>query len=174
MSGFSREAPKKVLQYKSDGKFTCWAAALESWMSVTPQSPASWFITTQDDAIREWKSFSDDHSSLEVKWGFRLMAAAVGMEYGVCKPAKKLTGGHIYEKLKLRGHVFLFYAGGMTMTSGQLGHCVVVYSIKNPWGSDCTVSYMDPWFGEYTIDGPLSYFQGANELIFGWFEYTAT
>lgn len=172
MSGFSRELPRKVQQYKEDGKVTCWAAALESWMSVTPQSPASWFMKTQDDALSSWKSFTVD-GGLEVKWGFRLMAAGVGMEYQVCKPAKKITGALIYSKLKQKSHIYLLFAGGMTMTSGQIGHCVVIYGVENPWSNDCKVSYMDPWFGDYKKDEPLSYFQNANEAVVGWFEYAS-
>ncbi|MDQ6785461.1 MAG: hypothetical protein M3033_01390 [Acidobacteriota bacterium] len=171
MSAFSRELPKQVQQYK-DGRFTCWAAALESWMSVTPQSPASWFIKTQDDAIAEWKSFSGSNSGLDVQWGFRLMAAAVGMEYGVFKPAKKISGGFLYDKLKTRGHIYVLYAGGMTNTSGQFGHCVVVYGISNLWSDSCKVSFMDPWTANYK-DEPLTYFQQAGEAVAGWFDYTA-
>lgn len=172
MGEFARELPRKVLQYKK-GKFTCWAAALESWMSVTPQSPASWMISTQDDAINQWSMFMADNGGLEVKWGFRFMAAAVGMEYKVCKPAKKISGSLIYEKLKYRGHIYLFFAGGMTMASGQIGHCVVIYGVSDPWSGKAKVSYMDPWYGDYKVREPLSYFQGADEAVVGWFDYTS-
>lgn len=172
MGEFARELPRKVQQYK-EGRFTCWAAALESWMSVTPQSPASWRISTQDDAIDDYYMFMESNGALEIQWGFRFMAAGVGMEFKVCKPATKLSGALIYEKLKNRGHIYLFYAGGMTMASGQIGHCVVIYAVTDPWSGKPLVSYMDPWFGDYKVREPLSYFQNAKEAVVGWFEYTA-
>jgi hypothetical protein len=173
MTSFSRELPKKVQQYKEAGKITCWAAALESWMSVTPQSPGSWFLTSQDKIIESYDMFTDASGGLEIQWGFRFMAAGAGIEFGVFKPSTKLSGAFLYSKLRYKGHIYLFYAGGMSMASGQIGHAVVIYGIKNPWSKDCSVSYMDPWFGEYQQDVPLSYFRQANESVAGWFEYSA-
>ncbi len=171
MSAFSRELPKKVQQYK-DGRFTCWAAALESWMSVTPQSPASWFLKTQDDAINEWKSFSGSNAGLDVKWGFRLLAAAVGMNYKIFKPAGKISGSFLYNKLKTKGYIYVLYAGGTTNTNGQFGHCVVIYGISDVWSNECQVRFMDPWTANYKTES-LSYFQQANEAVTGWFEYAS-
>jgi hypothetical protein len=175
MAGITLQLPKKVVQYKiktmEQTKLTCWAAALESWMSVTPNSPGSWYLTTQDSAIDNFYMFMESNGGLEIQWGFRFMAAAVGMEIGVFKPSSKLSGSFIYSKLKSRGHIYLFYAGGVSNTSGEIGHCVVIYGINNPWDKNCTVSIMDPWFGEYNVDKPLSFFQNANESVAGWFEY---
>lgn len=172
MSSFSRELPKKVLQYKEPGKLTCWAAALDSWMSVTKQSPASWFATSQDKIIEAYEAFTDASGALNIEWGFEMMAAGVGMKYGVFKPAKKLSGAFLHSKLRYRSHIYLFYAGGVTMASGQVGHAVVIYGIEKPWSKDCTVSVMDPWFGNYRKE-KLSHFRGAKECVAGWFEYTA-
>lgn len=172
MSNFTLQLPKAVQQYKEE-KLTCWAAALESWLDVTPQSPASWYVKTQDDALNAWGPFTDTTGGLDVSFGLKLMFAGVGIERVNFKGKNKITGAFLYSKLKKRGHIYLCYAGGINTASGQVGHCVVVYGIKNPWSNNCSVSYMDPWFGNYKVDEPLSYFQQANEVIPGWFEYTA-
>jgi hypothetical protein len=112
MSSIYYEPPREVFQ--DPKKFTCWAATLESWMSVTPESPASWFIKTQDDAIRTWQDFTGNKGGLNVKSGFQWMAAACGMEFEVFADAKKITGEFLHAKLKERRYLYFFFAGGQT------------------------------------------------------------
>src|SRR5688572_2966508 len=134
--------PKEVFQNKE--RFTCWAASLESWMSVTPNSPASWFIKTQDDAINEWNTFCDDNSGLDAKWGFALMAAAVGMNAEVFKNASNLTASFIYWKLKTYGHLYVFFTGGQTGLGNGLAHASVIYGISSSSDNGASVGVMDP------------------------------
>lgn len=167
MSTVFRDHPKLVEQDKS--KFTCWAAALESWMSVTPKSPAQWFLKTQADAINEWKSFCDDKGGLDVQWGFRLMAAGVGMDYKVFPQASQLSGGFLSGKLQIKGHLYLFFGGGQSGLGNTLGHAVVLYKVSDSWSSKCTVGVMDPWPGiGFREAEPLATFQKAKEAVVGW------
>jgi hypothetical protein len=143
MSSFYRPIPREVFQDTT--KFTCWAAALESWISVTPDSPASWYISSQEDAIRECADLSDSKKGLSVKdiLGFQWLAAACGMRFDVFKPAKKLMGGFLYSKLKSRSHLYIFFAGGDTNLGNGLAHASVIYGVDKPWGNDCTLGVMD-------------------------------
>jgi hypothetical protein len=167
MSTVFRDLPKLVEQDES--KFTCWAASLEAWMSVTPRSPAQWFIKTQEDAISAWKSFCNDKSGLNVKEGFPLMAAGVGMDFKVFPRASQLSGAFLSGKLKIKGHIYLFFGGGQTGLGNTLAHAVVLYKVSNSWSSNCTVGVMDPWPGiGFREDEPLASFQKAKEAVVGW------
>ena len=166
---FSREHPPLIEQDKN--LFTCWAATITSWVKAVSKSPAKWFLNTQQDAIDNWADKKSAKKGLNIKeiTGLQLMAAGVGMDLKIFKPANKLTGAFAYEKLKLKGHLWLFYAGGNTGLSNELGHAVVIYKVSNPFGKDCTVGAMDPWPGVgYREDWPLSFYQNANECVVGW------
>lgn len=170
MSSVYYEPPREVFQ--DPEKFTCWAAALESWISVTPNCPASWFIKTQQDAIDNWKDFTGSKSGLNVKEGFPWLAAACGMEYKVFKSAKDLTGDFLYSKLKTRRYLYFFFAGGQTGLGNGLAHASVVYEISKPWSKDSSISVMDPWVGKGIRPGqPLAVYRGANEAVVAWLEF---
>jgi hypothetical protein len=170
MTSFYRPVPNEVFQDPTT--HTCWAAALESWMSVTPQSPASWYIKTQEDAINEMKSFCDGNLGLSIKqFGFPLMAAAVGMGFEVFLRARELSGNFLYAKLKAKGYLYIFVAGGHTGLGNTLAHAGVIYGIANPWGKNCTVGVMDPWPGKGIRPmQPLADYQKAKEAVVGWLE----
>jgi hypothetical protein len=222
--GWEREEPRVVTQANEK---ICWAAALESWMSVTPQSPASWFLKTQRDALRQWQTFTENGEAatfnlgtydtlqeaqralatltetgtivkdadgkftittvvanaggLKIKpldyetasgekkraaGGLEWVAAGVGMDLAVFKPARKLTGAFLYQKLRFKGHPYLIFSVGAP--GSTIGHACVVYKIINPHGTNCVVSMMDPWKGLGKIDRPMSELQGANEAVVGW------
>jgi hypothetical protein len=169
MSSVYYEPPKEVFQ---DPKmFTCWAAALESWIGVTPNSPASWRITTQADAISQYSMFTDSKGGLEVKEGFKWLAAGCGMEFKVFKKAKDLTGAFLDEKLRRRRYLYFLFAGGDTGMGNNLGHACVIYEISKPWSQDCSISVMDPWPGNGIKPGqPLTAYTRANEAIVAWLE----
>lgn len=168
MSGFYRYPPKEIAQDKT--KFTCWAAALASWMSVTPSCPMSWLIKTQEDAIEEWKDFTDDKSGLSVKKGFQWMASACSMNAELFKPARRLTGDFIYSKLRSKGYLYIFFAGGQMTSGNGLAHASVIYGISNPWSSDCVVGVIDPWNGENRTGENLKNYQRAGEILVAWLE----
>jgi|GEM_PF-2145440 len=163
-----RPHPKLVKQDKK--KHTCWAAALESWMSVTPQSPAHWYIKTQEDAIDEWEMFCNKKGGLDVIWGVQFVAAGTGMDLKVFPDASKLTGRFLADKLKTKGHLYFFFAGGQTDIGNGIGHCVVIYRVANFFSDACTLSIMDPWpdVQGYTENCPLADFKKAKEAVVGW------
>jgi hypothetical protein len=161
MTTFSRQRPK--LAEQDQDKFTCWAAALESWMDVTPQSPLRWAIKTQDDAISQYKMFCGTKDGLEMPWGFQIMAAGVGMDFKVFLDPRHLTGAFLYWKLKTKGHLYFFVA------RWGVAHAGVIYQIANPWRKSCTISFMDPWPGHgYRIDDSLEHVREARVACIGW------
>jgi hypothetical protein len=169
MSTVYYKPPREVFQ--DPKKFTCWAAALESWMSVTPESPMNWLIKTQDDAIRNWADFTGDNGGLNVQSGFKWMAAACGMEYSVFPDAKELTGNFLHAKLKARRYLYFFFAGGETNLGNGLAHASVIYEISKPWSKDCSISVMDPWVGKGIRPGqPLEVYRQAKEAVIAWLE----
>ena len=178
---FYLPAPPEVLQDQS--QFTCWAASLESWLSVTPQSPASYLIQTQDDAVAMFSNaFTTNKNGLEIKLGFSMLAATAGMQFKVFFKASQLTGDFLYTMLRNRGYLYLFFAGrgpdlpGGTGTScgvavgNGLAHAVVIYGISNPWNpSKCTLGVMDPWSGMRAgVD--LKCYRQAKEAVVAWLD----
>jgi hypothetical protein len=165
--GWERTAPRVVVQRS---RFACWAAALEAWIAVTPKSPASWFLKTQDDALATYKVFlAGERKALTVSagkggvGGLEMMAAGVGMGLKVFKKASLITGAFLYQKLLAKGHVYLMYA------DGTVGHTVVIYKIVHPFNSKkCMLSVMDPWPEMGLIERPLTEVQANAEAIVGW------
>ena len=156
--------------YQDPTQYTCWAAALESWISVTPNCPISWAVQTQEQAIDHWDMFTDSKNGLS-KEGFKWMAAACGMNYKPYKKAKDMTGTYLDGKLKKRRYLYLFFAGGATGLGNGLAHAVVVYEISKPWSKNCTISVMDPWPGNGRMPGqPLTNYTKAKEVVVAWFE----
>jgi hypothetical protein len=139
-------------------------------MGVTPTSPASWFLKTQDDALATYKPFfKNELGAISVSGengsigGVQMMAAGVGMDLAVFKKAALITGAFLYQKLVGKGHIYLMFA------DGTVGHTVVIYKIVNPFNSNkCVVSLMDPWPGKGKIDLPLTEIQANAEAIVGW------
>ena len=165
--GWERTPPKVVMQ---KSHFACWAAALEAWMGVTPKSPASWFLKTQEDALATYKPFlKNEQGAISVSGedgsvgGVQMMAAGVGMDLAVFKKAALITGAFLYQKLVAKGHVYLMFA------DGTIGHTVVIYKIVHPFNSKkCVVSLMDPWPKKGLIERPLADVQEHAEAIVGW------
>jgi hypothetical protein len=173
--GWERVAPKVVVQKNNQ---CCWAGALEAWMSVTPTSPASWFIKTQDDALKHYKPFlMSEEGGLDVTgrkfkkdandpgWvgGVEFMAAGVGMGLKVFKKASAITGAFLYEKLKGKGHLYFMFG------QGTIGHAAVIYKIVHPLApTKCVLSMMDPWPGKGLITRTLAEVQANNEAVIGW------
>jgi hypothetical protein len=168
MSGFYHPMPREVLQ--DTDRFTCWAAALESWMSVTPESPLSWAIRTQDDAIREYEYFCDDAGGAGVLKGFRWFAAALGMRFESFKPAAGLSAAYVYEKLETKGYLYVFAVGQKALGNGQ-AHASVIYGISDDETEDCTVAVMDPWKSGIVPAKTFGEFQKAEEILIAWLEH---
>ena len=88
MPTFGRELPKQVLQ--PVGSYKCWAAALESWLAVTPMSSGAAFVKTMDEAIKLFAPQSGQLGGLDVQSEFEFMAVMVGMNY-VAVPKHKMN-----------------------------------------------------------------------------------
>src|SRR5687768_7690051 len=101
MSIIYLDKPKEVLQ--DPEKHTCWAAALVSWLSVTPQSPAS-FITSQEQALECFSDHVDDKGGLDSKKGFYSMTQLAGMNAEVFLKAETLKPDFLYSKLSSNKH----------------------------------------------------------------------
>jgi hypothetical protein len=138
-----------------------------AWVQVTPKSPASWWLRSQEDAIEQYRPFCDSKGGLSVSPGVEWLAAGVGMDLKVYKKASGLDGGYLHWRLATRGHLFLMFAGGATGLGNSLGHAVVVYKISSTSGG-YSLGMMDPWPGMGRRDLPLSRFQAANEAVLGW------
>ncbi len=167
MPTFGRELPKQVLQ--PVGSYKCWAAALESWLAVTPMSSGAAFVKTMDEAIKLFAPQSGPLGGLDVQSEFEFMAVMVGMNY-VAAPKHKmnlLTGALLYSKLKHKGHLYIVASGGAVTSSPKLAHAGVIWAIANWNTSKCIVAVMDPIFG-YVPDRPLSYYRSAKNVILGW------
>jgi hypothetical protein len=161
------QIPKAVLQ--DTNQFTCWAAALESWLSVTPGCPLAWAIKSQTDAIREYEYFCDDETGARVLKGFRWFAAALGMRFESFKPAAGLSARYVYEKLETKGYLYVFAVGQQTLGNGR-AHASVIYGISNYETERCTVAVMDPWKVGIVPTKSFREYQKAKEILIAWLE----
>jgi hypothetical protein len=142
MSSFYRMVPKEELQDPT--KFHCWAASLISWLSVTPQSPLSYLITTQEDAIKSYGAFiSESNNGGMTKIMLEFLTAGANMDVLVFEPGSNLSPAFLHEKLKNKSHIYFVYSNSRQHLLGH-GHVIVIYGISNPHGSNCTLGIMDP------------------------------
>ena len=102
------------------GAWTCWAAALESWLHVTP-GRKRW---KQEELIDMYGRAPDGR--LDPKADFPIVSGDLGLTYKVWV-AKKLRFSYLYEKLRDHGHVFLCFN-----YQKDAAHCNAVYGVGWP------------------------------------------
>ena len=140
---------------------SCWAAALEAWLSVTPGRTRK----SQHELIgvMEKKKALDEEGYLKVKKGVLILRQLAGMELEVFQKHEKaqLTGSFLLKKLAKRGYLYMVY------NVFGVGHAIVVYGIVNDPGSE-TVFAMDPWMGTSTNDTLANYKRDSHEFVVGW------
>lgn len=168
MDSLYHPVPREVLQ--DTDQFTCWAAALESWMSVTPESPLGWAIKTQDDAIREYEYFCDSRDGQSIVKSFKWFAEALGMNFEIFRPGRELSAAYIYEKLKSKGYLYVFIVGQPKIGNG-LAHASVIYGIAGTGSGECTVGVMDPWITGIVPSKSFAEYQMASEVVVAWLEF---
>ena len=174
---FFRPFPKKVQQYKDEEHgYTCWAACLVSWLSVTPQSPGNWLAETQDDAIKNFggQPFTDQNGILKGSSGLKWAFAATNMDFYVIQPGTALSGLFLYNLLRYKSHIYFYYHSQNPQTQTTTGHTIVIYGIKNPASDNCKISYMEPWIGDYKLDVPFMNFQAAEYICIGFLGHAGT
>ncbi len=159
--------PKKVAQVTS---WTCWAAAMESYLSVRPYG-ARW---------------TQNH--LAVNYGIKDRGELPGLPEPGFDPshcAKQLyedlgirwegVSGHnftfdyIQKQLKANQYVLLTYTAGHLADGSEYAHVVVAYACRSepaPYGQ--TVSVMDPNQGGSYDTWPISHFQQFPRIIVAW------
>lgn len=164
MSSIYRVIPKEVLQ--DTEQHTCWAAALVSWLSVTPQSPAS-YITKPEQALACFADHVDGKGGLDNKLGFYSMTRHAGMDARVFLKAADLSADFLYSKLMDKGYLYMFFL------AGDVAHASVIYGISDSSGKDCTLGIMDPWLRGIVPMQPLSTFLKAKQAVVAWFDHTS-
>ena len=169
MSSLFHQIPREVLQ--DTNQFTCWAAALEAWLSVTPGCPLAWAIKNKEDAIREYEYFCESASGENILKGFRWFAAAFGMNFDSFKPAQKLSARYVYEKLAAKGCLYVFAVGQPALGNGR-AHALVIYGISDYETDECcTVAVMDPWKSGIVPTKSFREYQKAEEILIAWLEF---
>ena len=170
MATFHLPKPKLV---KQTG-LTCWAAALESWLSAKPDSPVAWRTGGEKSIvadIRTWNELAegtgqpamlDDAGSLTKAGAIWVLENAGMAGKGFPNPRLR-TGNFIYQKLAAKGHLYVI------RTWIKWSHAEVLYGVTDwdkPW--KCKVSTMDPRpdYGYYDFD--LESFQSDRTLLIAW------
>jgi hypothetical protein len=153
---------------------TCWAASLESWLSVKQHSPVAWHTGGEKSIVEDIKTWNvlyqglgkgvlvDQAGSL-TKAGAIWVLENAGMAGKGFPNPKLLTGQFIYSKLKEKGHLYVI------RTWPDWSHAEVIYGIEN-WESSktCKVAVMDPRpsYGYFKFD--LDSFQTDKSVLIAW------
>ena len=139
--------PKTVAQ--GDG-YKCWAAALESWLSVTP-GRLRW---TQDQLLEKRGHFTDPERKNLYPSAFNGDAINADIFKGMlqdpildlkmlCKEVsvtERVEGGDIYWLLRDQGYIYIVYT---VAKDGDVRHANVIYEVD----SEGYVNVMDPMRG---------------------------
>lgn len=155
-----KKLPKLVGQSTN---WSCWAAALESWLDVTPYRSKQSQQTLIDAYATHEDGGLDPLSSGETAdRDFESLAGDLSIAYTVVK-GSALTLDFIDEKLKT-SHVLLMY----NLAPG-VAHANVIYGIGMPNGKEMLISVMEPSPGIY-VNRPLNFYSGRSAIIVGWAE----
>jgi hypothetical protein len=167
--------PKKVAQDTS--KFTCWAAALESWIGAAkPSTPLASMVTTQKGLLAAYKDVMDANNGLVVAKALRQILVDYQMMVDVYLPAgkagaapkKAVTGAAVLQRLKMKGYLWMFYIGGLGLSS-IVGHAEVIYGITKSDRADAELQVMDPWTGTLTTK-PIADLNQSDTVFICWYE----
>jgi len=176
MSTYTKNPPPKQVA-QDTSKFTCWAAALESWISARkPATPTAMMSNTQDQLIAAYKDFEGAKNGLEVGRAIRQVLFDFQMMLDLYFPSgtnanvakKSVTATTIVQRLMMKGYLWYFRIGGPGLGT-FLGHCYVIYGIVNSQTADPDIQVMDPWTGTLTTI-PLSELNGSDTVCMCWYE----
>lgn len=121
---------------KQSTRMTCYAAALESYLRITPFAPKM----TQAEIVGQYGDPTLNGGVSENQ--LLQIFDDLDLVYVDSRGGNQLTEGMIETRLQ-DGHVILCYK------SSQLNsHCLVIYGISHANGLP-QISYMDPWYGQY-------------------------
>ena len=122
-------------------EISCWAAALEAWLSVTPgrkrrsQHELIGVMEEQGRARRGRISEHQERGSAPCPDGRH------GAPYGSKTQESPVDWNLSAQQARERGYLFMVY------NVFGVGHAVVVYGIVNEPGNE-TIFAMDPWMGK--------------------------
>jgi hypothetical protein len=147
MSAWTLKQPPSVTQATG---FKCWAAALQSWLAVTPNRP-KW---PQDFLLKSsamWRNdmnrnLPDGAIDADI---FKAMAVSsllgLRMSWEEIPAGTGIADDDLYSRMLENGYLFLSYtaAGGIIDTGNGVRHCVVVWAAND----EGVVSIMNPSLG---------------------------
>lgn len=135
--------------------WTCWAAALEAWLAVTP-GRKKWL---QVDLVGAYAT--DDNGGLDPKSGWPNIADDFKMDYEVVA-GSDLDAQYFVSKLRNHGHVLV----GYNLAKG-IAHVEVVYGAGYPDGKNFRIAVMDP-DGARFRNRPITYFTKRAAVMVSW------
>jgi len=156
-----KEDPPEWTHYKSlppleaqETTWSCWAAALRSWLLVTPGRPT---YNTQSDLITLYQTTPSGGIDPEEK--IPTIAGDYSMDYEVIS-GRRFRGSRIARLLREKGHVIIMY----NIATG-IAHSHVVYGVGYPDGVNYRISVMDPSSGGGYKNMPVDFYTSKTALI---------
>jgi peptidoglycan hydrolase-like protein with peptidoglycan-binding domain len=154
----------------------CWAAALESWLVLTPRSTwwrwadllDSWVGTTpsrppttiQDKLQRQFRQVVTSTGGLRTPDGILLLLKTLGIQYQMMRGVD-LRGEIVYSHLRKHGHLLLIYGQGAS-------HTLVVYGVRIVHGQRPEFLAMNPAIGLDVVE--LGIIQQYLAVFVGWLD----
>lgn len=157
-------APRLVPQ---DSEYHCWAAALESWLELSPPRD----MLNQDQLIDEFRAVIDPDTEAmtnpgwsEVARRFTMDGTVFSVQGGFLKP-NEINGEFIADKLNRNGYMLFIY----NLVPGGPSHVNVVYGVfeKN---NQTYVQAMDPYTrgSGGMVTRPLSFYTNRSGVGMLW------
>jgi hypothetical protein len=132
-------APRLVAQ---NSEFHCWAAALESWLELSPPRDTM----TQDELIEEFRDVEDPDTEAMTNAGWSRVSLRFNMEGALfsvqghfLKP-NEINGEFLAERLNSKGYLLFIY----NLVPGGPSHVNVVYGVFEK-DNQTFVQVMDPF-----------------------------
>lgn len=127
--------------------FSCWAASLESWLTVSPQTQY-----TQDQLMEMFKPWEDPSNGGLTSNGWSEVSKKFSLE-GTWGTGPELTAGFLQEKLRNKGFVLIVY----NLVPQGPSHVSVVFGVRVR-SSGKFVRVMDPFGEGELVERPLDFY----------------
>ncbi len=140
--------------------YSCWAAALESWIRATHRPVQA---VRQDD----WLGLLDDQTDANgglTRHGIGVLARMVGMGVKVFRAGKTPSIDFMHSKLRQSGHLLFIFSWL------SVGHAQVIFGVNRKEGR---LAFMDPApiEGAWGTRRLEDYFTPSGEYVVGWVQY---
>lgn len=132
--------------------YWCWAASLESWLTVSPRTQHN-----QQELMLMFTPWEDPHNGGLTPMGWGVVSTRFNLEARDFVPGSRLTAEFLHARLRRNGFLLIVF----NLAPGGPAHTNVIYGIRVR-SSGSFVRVMDPQDPGQVVERPLNYYSNRD------------